>query len=343
MKKTTIIRIIMFLLVHSSEIQSQDIHFSQIFETPLLRNPALSGLFAGDVRIQSVHRSQWNSISFPYRTTSLSGELKLPVAKGNDFITFGTQIMYDQAGSTALSSTHLLPAINYHKSLNNNKSQFLSLGFMGGVVQRSVDQSKMTTDNQFDGTNYNSGLSSGENLNRSRYGYFDGSAGISFNSQIGISPNDNIYLGVAYHHFNRAGKNSFYSEQSIELKPKLTTSAGVRLSMTDYSYFTMELEYSKIEENSEFMSGSLYSLKLDDPDNARHILNIGSYFRWKDALIPVVKLDCKPLSFGLSYDVNISSLKPATRGRGGFEASISYQNFLKGKNGQEFERCPNFW
>jgi type IX secretion system PorP/SprF family membrane protein len=343
MKKTTTLSFILCLGLFSRGLLAQDIHFSQIFETPLLRNPALAGLFAGDVRIQSVHRNQWSSISLPYRTTSLSGEYKLQVSNQNDFITLGTQIMYDQAGSTALSATHVLPAINYHKSLSDDRNQYLSIGFMAGYVQRSVNQSKMTTNNQFDGTGFNGSLSNGENLSGSRYGYFDGSAGISLNSQISENPNDNIYLGLAYHHFNRPGKASFYSDATVEIKPKWVASGGVRMKLTDYTFFTLETEYSKQDENMELISGSLFSYKLDDPDNAKYILNFGSYFRWKDAIIPVARLDCKPLSFGLSYDINISSLRQATRGRGGFEASISYQKFLKEKTGQEFFRCPNFW
>ena len=34
-----------------TKIDAQDIHFSQFFETPLLRNPALAGIFSGDVRL----------------------------------------------------------------------------------------------------------------------------------------------------------------------------------------------------------------------------------------------------------------------------------------------------
>jgi len=44
---------------------AQDIHFSQFFETPLLRNPALAGIFTGDVRIQAVYRTQWASVTVP--------------------------------------------------------------------------------------------------------------------------------------------------------------------------------------------------------------------------------------------------------------------------------------
>src|SRR5215211_3994607 len=96
---------------------SQDIHFSQFFEAPLYRNPALAGIVNADVRVQTVYRSQWNSIANAYKTTSLNAEYKLPVA-GDDYLTIGMQFFHDKAGTTNLTSTHALPAINYHKSLS---------------------------------------------------------------------------------------------------------------------------------------------------------------------------------------------------------------------------------
>ena len=63
---------------------SQDIHFSQFFETPLLRNPALAGIFNGDLRIQGVCRTQWNSVTTPYQTGSVNAEYKLPIGSTNE-------------------------------------------------------------------------------------------------------------------------------------------------------------------------------------------------------------------------------------------------------------------
>ena len=91
---------------------AQDIHFSQFFETPLYRNPALAGIVDGDYRVQSVYRSQWNSVANAYRTGSLNAEYKMPV-KNDDYLTIGMQVFYDKAGSTGLTTTHILPALNY--------------------------------------------------------------------------------------------------------------------------------------------------------------------------------------------------------------------------------------
>ena len=127
---------------------SQDLHFSQFFEAPLLRNPSLAGIFTGDYRIQGVYRDQWNSFTNAYRTGSFNGEYKLPVGRSNDFLTIGMQILYDKAGSAGLTSTQVFPALNYHKSLSDMKTMYLSLGFMGGYVEKRIDLSKITTNSQ---------------------------------------------------------------------------------------------------------------------------------------------------------------------------------------------------
>src|SRR5215469_314123 len=107
---------------------SQDLHFSQFFEAPLLRNPALAGIFTGDYRIQGVYRDQWNSFTNAYRTGSFNGEYKMPVGQSNDFFTVGLQILYDKAGTAGLTTTNIFPALNYHKSLSSEKTMYLSLG-----------------------------------------------------------------------------------------------------------------------------------------------------------------------------------------------------------------------
>src|SRR6476620_4490817 len=144
---------------------SQDIHFSQFFEAPLLRNPSLAGIFTGDIRVQAVYRDQWNSVTNAYRTGSLNAEYKMPIGKANDFITAGLQILYDRAGSVSWTSTHILPAVNYHKSLSVERNNYLSLGFMGGPVTRRFDRSKMITNSNYDG------LGDGETFVEPKYTY----------------------------------------------------------------------------------------------------------------------------------------------------------------------------
>lgn len=331
------------ILLTSLQVKSQDIHFSQFFEAPLLRNPALAGLFAGDLRLQAVYRTQWQSVTVPYQTVSLNGEYKLPLGKSEDFLTIGGQILYDKAGTVALTATHILPTINYHKSLSQERSMYLSLGFMGGMVQRRLDRSKITTNSQFDGTNYNGNLGDGETFNKSSYTYFDGTAGMSFNTQLGDNIDNNMYAGVAYHHFNKAPKISFYGNSNLEMVPKWVFSGGVRMSTAENSYITIEGDYSKQGPHTEMIGGLMYTYKLDDSDEPRYLLHGGAVIRWKDAVIPVGKIEMKPLSISISYDANISSLSSSSTGRGGFELGVSYQKYInKDNSSREAVRCPRF-
>lgn len=322
---------------------AQDIHFSQFSETPILRNPALAGIFTGDLRIQAVFRNQWNSVSVPFQTSSLNAEYKLSVGHGDDFLTLGGAILYDKAGTIALTETNVLPVLNYHKSLSEERNMYLSAGFSAGFVQKRFDPSKMTTNNQFDGMDYNSSLGNGESFAQNNYLYFDGSAGLSFNSQIGENIDNNMFLGLAYHHFNKSAKVSFYNSPDVELNPKWVFSGGLKLGVSDYAYTTFYGDYSMQGAYSEVVAGVLYTLKLDDADNPSYMISGGGFLRWTDAFIPVIKLETTPLSFALSYDINVSELKTASLSRGGFELSVSYQKFLnKNNSSREAVRCPRF-
>src|SRR5690606_32407632 len=145
----------------------------------------------------------------------------------DDFLTLGGQILFDRAGTAALTQTSFLPVINYHKSLSTERNRYLSVGFMGGVVNRSIDRSKMITDDP-----------NGEPTVVPSYTYMDGSVGLSYNSDLNANPDNNYYLGVAYHHFTKP-KNSFFRDPSIKLNPKWTASAGFRFSVAEFAYVSL--------------------------------------------------------------------------------------------------------
>ena len=125
--------------------------------------------------------------------------------------------------------------------------------------------------------------------------------------------------------------------------PKWVFSAGLRMGVTDYSYITFHGDYSKQGTSTETIGGVLYSYKLDDPIDPKYIFSAGAFLRWKDAMIPVAKMECKPITISVSYDANVSQLKTASNGRGGFEISVSYQTFFNRNNSsKDATRCPRF-
>jgi type IX secretion system PorP/SprF family membrane protein len=330
---------ITFLVLAPACCPAQDVHFSQFYEAQLYQNPALSGLYKGDVHVQAMFRQQWTSISSPFETGYLSGEYKVPVGKQNDYLTLGAQFMYDQAGTATLTTTLVEPSLNYSKSLNHNKDMYLSVGFMGGLTQRRIDQSKITTDYQY--SNGGGGYS-GEVLANPNITYIDGSAGISFTTALGEDNRNHFYAGVSYDHFNRP-RSSFYNTATVELQPKWVYSAGIKLFVSEQTFVEFHADHMEQGTYRETMAGGLFSVKFGDLDDPDYVLGLGAFLRWQSDIIPVVRLNYRLFAVSLSYDANISQLETASQGRGGFELGVSFLAFTRLDNStRNSTLCPVF-
>lgn len=321
----------------------QDIHLSQFYETPLLRNPALAGIFTGDYRVQAVYRNQWNSVTIPYQTGAVSGEVRFPIGSHNDFLTGGLQLTYDVAGSAHFQTTQLLPTINYHKSLSDDRNMYLSVGFMGGFSQRQFNPAKATFDNQYNNGSFDPTVPSGETFVKYSFGYLDMATGMSFSSTIGSDIN--WFVGAAYYHFNQP-KVSFLNDKTIELDPKWEYNAGLSAPLGDFGKVIVEYNQLKQGAYSEVMAGGLvgYTLQVRDGATTQNNMVYGGVFvRWNDAIVPVIKLELDKMAIGLSYDVNVSKLSKASQSFGGFEISLDYKGFFRNANSSANKlRCPRF-
>src|SRR5688572_6989714 len=106
---------ILAIAINASIVNAQDINFSQFYELPLLRNPALAGIYRGDLRVTSAFRSQWSSVTVPYQTQALGVETKFGLGPtSGDYISLGMQITNDIAGDSRLGKTQLLSMLTYH-------------------------------------------------------------------------------------------------------------------------------------------------------------------------------------------------------------------------------------
>jgi type IX secretion system PorP/SprF family membrane protein len=333
-----------FLLNHCVTQAQQDINFSQFYELPLLRNPALAGIFNGNVRFTAAYRNQWQSITVPYRTMAVGAEVKF--FKGlstGDFITTGLQFTNDEAGDSKLKRTQFFPVLNYHKILNDENSTFLSLAFMGGPVSESFDPGKLQFDDQFVNGAYSASNPTSQTFSKTSFNYWDASTGLSFTSM--IHNNTKFYIGVGMFHFTQP-KLSFMTDNDVRLNRKYVFNAGFSTNTSVYNRIVFYADYFMQGANRLAQGGFLFTRNLDpEGDNARLSLSGGVAYRWKDAIVPVVKINTNQLSIGLSYDVNTSKLRTASSYRGGFELTLSYVGLWNKENSDaEKVHCPiNFW
>jgi hypothetical protein len=166
---------------------------------------------------------------------------------------------------------------------------------------------------------------------------------MSLNAGFGENPDNNMYLGVAYHHFNKP-RTSFYNNDELQLGAKYVVSGGVKFGVTEASYLSIEGDHIHQGVFQETIAGMMYGIKMGpDLDMPDYTLHAGAFLRWNDAFIPTIKLDYRPFSVGFSYDVNISKLKTSSSGRGGFELSLSYVGFTQRENSSlNAVRCPRY-
>jgi len=330
------------LLLVTAAAKSQDINFSQFYELPLLRNPALAGIFAGDIRVTSAFRSQWQSVTTPYRTLGLGMEYKKPVGRSNDFITLGMQLTNDIAGDSRLRRTQVFPVLNYHKSLSGEKDTYLSAGLMGGPVIQSFDPSKLSFDDQFVNGSYSPSNPTKQVFTNTGFTYWDAAVGLNFSSTAGESTR--YYVGLGLFHFTKP-KVAFQKQYDIVLNPKWVVNAGLSAPLGDANKLIVYADYFMQGGARQIQGGLLLSHDLAGNDeNLKTTISGGAFYRWNDALVPVIKLDYNQFAVGITYDVNVSKLKTASQYRGAYEITLSYKAFRNSVNSSaEKVRCPAFY
>ncbi|MCC6187171.1 MAG: PorP/SprF family type IX secretion system membrane protein [Chitinophagaceae bacterium] len=313
-----------FLIAHCYKLQAQDIHFSQFYEVSMLRNPALTGIYNGDYRMGLMYRNQWSSISAPFQTAMASVEFKKQLGESQDFLGFGGMAFYDRTGSINLTTLSGNAAISYNKNLNSEHGTFFSIGIMAGYLQRNYDPSKMTFGNQYtSGIGYNPTNPSGESLPNPKVSQMDFGVGINYTTNTGADDKTNFAVGVAAYHLTRPENNFYGGVVGVRQEMRLNANASGNWLINDMWSAQAHANISLQGKYNEIMAGGLIGRKnAASASEDVLVFYAGMMMRLNDAIIPVVKIDYNDLSFGVSYDMNVSKLRAASNIRGGFELSI---------------------
>jgi type IX secretion system PorP/SprF family membrane protein len=340
MKHLTLIIIIASL---SGIARAQDIHFSQFYETSVLRNPALTGIFSEDYKVTAAYRSQWNTLGNPFRTMALSAEGRFAINRdATDYLTVSIMGYTDNAGRAALKTTGFYPAINYNKSLSDPHNSYLSVGFAAGYLQRSFEVSKLTFNNQYQGGTFVAAAGAGEAIPIEKLSHFDLGAGVSFNSGLGENNNIVYFIGLSAYHFTQPRSTFAENTEVMNLATRWNGSLGVHCVFNDVWSFQFHGNYAQQGAYREIMGGALLRWGRVNESN-RHVfsLSAGCFYRMADAIVPTLKIEYKQQTFGISYDVNVSKLKAVTGMRGGLEVTTSFNGFFS-PNYDDKRLCPRF-
>lgn len=315
---------------------AQDFHFAQTIQTPLLINPASTGVYDGWERASINHRTQWMGSATQFMSTAVAVDANFGKTQLNNRAHMGVGVMVfndvggdgnfgNQQGSISLSG--ILPMGGYGHTL--------SAGIQGGLGQRTVTTSNLTFMSQWDGTGFNPTVASGEaNLGNS-FSYIDAGAGLQYmfdGGQNTFSRNNDFkfIFGVSGYHLNRPELkfNNGYEEEKMLMKFVAHTRMIAEVPGSKWSVDASAAQFMQ-GGHFETILGALLRYRFENGTKITGLSHdayfaIGSYFRFKDALVPSIMLDWNGFLFGVSYDVTVSKLRNAYSGS--LEFSLSFRN-----------------
>ncbi len=333
MKTKRIIQLFSFALI-SQGVLAQDIHFSQYAETPAAINPALAGV-TYNTRVILNYKSQWASVASKYETMAFSFEqtIKHKKLKGNYFAV-SASMFKDMAGDAKMGTLNPNIGVSYIQKIS--KKMKLSGGVQSGFFFRTLDGTNLRYDRQYNGYNYNPNLPSGESPTRTGFSAFDLGGGINLNfieSDKFISAKNaaKFDVGVSAYHYS-LGKNSFLnSDEKLQTRMCAYFNADFNIP-NSINAIMPSLLYMRQGPSQEIIAGAMFKFIIGDPSTYTSLkkpraLAIGGYYRFKDAIIPSILFQYNKYGIGISYDINVSALTPASRRNGGLEIMLRYNVF----------------
>jgi type IX secretion system PorP/SprF family membrane protein len=300
---------------------AQDLHFSQYFNAPLLINPANTGFMPEhDYRIGGNYRDQWANVGNAYKTMSVWGDVQLFNNRfPNAWVGLGGALLKDDAGGGTLTSTKAFISTAYHQVISDNG--LLSVGMGLGMVNKHVDISKLTFDNQWNGKFFDITVPNNEPFNYTSIYYLDVQLGVNYAAFI----SDNLYVnaGVSVQHINQPSE-SFFAANAVTsgtLQPRYNFFVNAQMKTGNLAIVNPNVYYSKMGSASETVVGANVNYNLSGEGGSNQLI-LGLYYRAGDAFIPVLGYQINDLKITFNYDATISTLGSYNGTQGAYEMSI---------------------
>ncbi len=330
--------LLLFSLLLPLCIAAQDIHFSQFYASPLTLNPAFGGFSQGDYRVAGIYRNQWATVTAPFVTIAASYDMRLLKNKlKKDVFGAGVLLTSDRSAGGIVSHFSGMLSASYHKLLSKKGNHYLGLGVQMGYVQRQLKTDGLTLPSQYNGTDFDPNIASGENFGKTNLGYFDMNAGILWSA----TPHKKIgvFQGVSLFHLTQP-KESFLNDD-VRLKMRFAVHGGLRIQLHKRWYLTPNYIIMAQNKAREINIGTAVEYHLG-AINAPVILSLGGWWRTGDAGIISLGAEMKGIKLGLAYDITTSGLKAVPNPTGSFEIALIYTGKMGGSSdpGPVLVPCP---
>lgn len=307
---------IVFAVTGAGAVNAQDYHLTQYDAAKIYLNPAMTGMFDGYYRLHANYRNQWSAVSRnPFQTAALAFDM--PVKRYG----WGAQVMNNRAGLGNFNELSLTLSAAYDLQCDKRNIHHIAFGMSVTGVQKSVDMGRLTWHNQYSASanNFDSSIPSGESSGavETDYNMMINAGLLYYYAKEGSRINP--FVGFSASNLNQPNE-SFFGYTS-KLPIHYIVHAGARIGITERFVLNPRVLYMMQTNDRELTYGLLANIYMPNQDA---YLIVGPTIRNKDAAIMEVGLKLGQFTYRLSYDVNISTLKPATNNRGGIELSVIF-------------------
>lgn len=318
-----ILSLVFFLLFDKGF--TQDLSFSQYFHLNNYINPAATGNTPEDLTVTLAYRNQWSSVSDAFSSSLVSVEYTPGKKKKNrSYLSLGLLGVSQKAGVSQFKSSIYRGIGAFHFQLAKEKK--LSFGLEIGYNQRSFDLDGLAWDSQFNGAGHDPSLPTMETFSNTSNSFLDTGFGVEFR-------NENIRrffwkAGLGVHHY--------YQDQTVLENgndPLASLSQLYFQSQQTNGYFMFRYYCMVQAQDLAAISGTVgaditYRVNYDSKYtnfSSSSAITAGLFYRYRDAIIALVGYEFKrQFRLGVSYDINVSTLRPASNLNGGPEINLTY-------------------
>ena len=331
----------------SLHTQAQDIHFTQFFTNPLILSPASTGYFQGNYRIGINYKYQWpwatGQQAFNYHTQAAYADFSILENKlKHGWMGLGANFLNDDAGDGRLRYMRFGGSIAWHQAFDKENRFVLSAGYAFNYISKSVDFDKFYFNNQWvDDQGFNQSVPNFENPISTRISQIDMGAGLNFNAKV----NDKLLLSTTFSmlHLNHP-KDHFYNDAS-ELNYRYITTLSVEYEINKTLSFNGNAYFTYQSKAYEVVAGGMVGIRPHD-HYKHHIssstLYAGVYYRYNDAVSPIVGYQYKQTRLLINYDVITSKLAIPGKLNGGLEISLVHVGSFPHRINIQKYACPKF-
>lgn len=337
------------LAVTALSSNAQDPHFSQYYNTPQAINPALTGVFDGSARFANSYRSQWTGIGEGYKTIFFSAEAMLARKRiDNKFFGAGLMFYQDKAGAVDFKKTIIEGALSFTTAIDEKAGHWISFGVQGGLDQLSVDMSKATWDEQWNGNNYDPTIASTETINLPTFSYPD----VQFGAHYFYIPDgaNSFSAGMSVSHLLKPNISFFPPNTENLYMRKLTvhSSADISLDKEREHFFNPRLLAQLQGKQKQIMFGGYLRNKLRMKSlytnyQKEAFFDFGAFYRLQESIVAAVRFSYYNFGVGFSYDIGNGKLSRLATANT-WEITLNYiPGIPRGERKYGIQKLPRFF